>query len=103
MMQTETILEIVGKIADRISEEKLFLTELDNATEDGDHGINMSRGFEAVKEKLTGADIAAPADPGNHRVRMISQSPESLILSHFSGMLFAFDDILTIVCNSHVV
>ena len=62
MMQTETILEIVGKIADRISEEKLFLTELDNAIADGDHGINMSRGFEAVKEKLTGADIAAPAD-----------------------------------------
>ena len=62
MMKTETILEIVGKIADRISEEKLFLTELDNAIADGDHGINMSRGFEAVKEKLTGADIAVPAD-----------------------------------------
>lgn len=46
------VIEIINKIADRIEENKLFLTELDAAIGDGDHGLNMSKGFHAVKEKL---------------------------------------------------
>jgi len=29
-----------------------FLTELDSAIGDADHGINMSKGFKAVTEKI---------------------------------------------------
>ena len=46
------VIEIINKIADRMEENKLFLTELDAAIGDGDHGLNMSKGFHAVKEKL---------------------------------------------------
>ncbi|MDU6262926.1 MAG: dihydroxyacetone kinase subunit DhaL [Anaerocolumna aminovalerica] len=46
------VIEIINKIADRIEENKLYLTELDAVIGDGDHGLNMSKGFHAVKEKL---------------------------------------------------
>lgn len=46
------IIEIVNKINDVMKENKDFLSELDAAIGDGDHGINMSRGFNAVVEKL---------------------------------------------------
>ena len=35
-----------------IEENKTFLTELDSAIGDADHGINMAKGFHAVGEKL---------------------------------------------------
>ena len=35
-----------------ISENKTFLTDLDSAIGDADHGINMDRGFQAVLSKL---------------------------------------------------
>jgi dihydroxyacetone kinase-like protein len=60
MMDKNTVIEIVKAIAVRIEQEKEFLTELDNAIGDGDHGINMARGFQAVQEKLpslAGKDI----------------------------------------------
>ncbi|MGA2490003.1 MAG: dihydroxyacetone kinase subunit DhaL [Anaerolineales bacterium] len=38
--------------ADVIKENKNFLTELDSAIGDADHGINMDRGFQAVLGKL---------------------------------------------------
>lgn len=40
------------KTADLIIENKKYLTELDSAIGDGDHGINMARGFNKLKEKL---------------------------------------------------
>ncbi|MBD3879962.1 MAG: dihydroxyacetone kinase subunit L [Quinella sp. 1Q5] len=51
-MDTKTILAIIEAIAKRIEEQKDFLTELDNEIGDGDHGINLARGFKAVEEKL---------------------------------------------------
>lgn len=48
------VIEIINKIGEAIEENKLFLTELDAAIGDGDHGLNMSKGFNAVKEKLKG-------------------------------------------------
>ncbi len=51
-MDTKTILEILSKMSEKMEEEKDFLTELDNAIADGDHGINMSKGFLAAKSKL---------------------------------------------------
>lgn len=38
----------------RMEKEKAFLTDLDNAIADGDHGINMAKGFAAVEAKLDG-------------------------------------------------
>ncbi len=46
------VINIINKISDVISENKLYLTELDAVIGDGDHGLNMSKGFEAVREKL---------------------------------------------------
>jgi phosphoenolpyruvate---glycerone phosphotransferase subunit DhaL len=46
------LIDIINKIDDIIEENKAFLTELDAAIGDGDHGINMTRGFHAVREKL---------------------------------------------------
>jgi dihydroxyacetone kinase-like protein len=47
-----SLIKIINKIADVMDENKAFLTELDAAIGDGDHGINMTRGFNAVREKL---------------------------------------------------
>ena len=56
--------------ADRIHQEAPALTALDQAIGDGDHGINMDRGFGAVVKALDGrppaepdkSDLAASAD-----------------------------------------
>lgn len=61
-MQTETIISVLDKIAERINKEKDFLTELDNEIGDGDHGINMNRGFEALKPKLTSVFDKQPSE-----------------------------------------
>jgi dihydroxyacetone kinase-like protein len=44
-----------------IAENKAYLTELDSAIGDADHGINMDRGFQAVLGKI---DAATPGDIG---------------------------------------
>ena len=53
-MNVQGILELLSSMSRRIEEEKEFLTELDNAIADGDHGINMAKGFAAVDAKLPG-------------------------------------------------
>jgi dihydroxyacetone kinase-like protein len=45
-----------------LAENKEYLTQLDSAIGDADHGINMDRGFKKVKEKLPGI---ADKDIGN--------------------------------------
>lgn len=42
MVNQEQVLEILHAIGEKITEEKLFLTELDNVIGDGDHGINLA-------------------------------------------------------------
>ncbi len=44
--------KLLIETADVIIENKEFLTELDAAIGDGDHGINLARGFKKLKEKL---------------------------------------------------
>ncbi|NKF08295.1 dihydroxyacetone kinase subunit L [Clostridium gasigenes] len=44
--------EILNKIDFVLAENKLFLSELDAAIGDGDHGLNMNKGFNAVVEKI---------------------------------------------------
>lgn len=52
MLDTAKAAEIIRAIAARMEAEKDFLTQLDNEIGDGDHGINLARGFKSVLEKL---------------------------------------------------
>jgi len=52
MITKATVLAVIRDIAVRIEEDWQFLTDLDAAIGDGDHGINLRRGFEAVLQKL---------------------------------------------------
>jgi dihydroxyacetone kinase-like protein len=49
--------------AARIEEQEAYLTELDAAIGDADHGVNMQRGMTQVRKRLA-ADDEAPADVG---------------------------------------
>ena len=51
-LDTKQMAAIIEGMAKKIEAEKEYLTELDNEIGDGDHGINLARGFEAVEKKL---------------------------------------------------
>jgi dihydroxyacetone kinase-like protein len=62
---TATVSDVVtclSKMVEVIHENKEYLTELDSAIGDADHGINMDRGFEAIAKKLP--DFSAVTDIG---------------------------------------
>lgn len=46
-----------NKISDAMAKEKDYLTELDEAIGDADHGITMSLGFSAVASELSRSDL----------------------------------------------
>ncbi|MCM0759346.1 dihydroxyacetone kinase subunit DhaL [Sporomusa sphaeroides DSM 2875] len=50
-----TAIAAIAALAEIIIANKEKLTELDAAIGDADHGLNMARGFEAVRGKLAGA------------------------------------------------
>jgi phosphoenolpyruvate---glycerone phosphotransferase subunit DhaL len=50
----------LGEVAARLEAERDFLTQLDAAIGDADHGINMHRGFTAVMARIAAAEDAAP-------------------------------------------
>ena len=47
------LLDVIEKISEEIIKNKDYLTELDREIGDGDHGVNLARGFEKVKEELS--------------------------------------------------
>jgi len=51
----DDVTRLIQAFAGVIAENKDYLTELDSAIGDADHGINMNRGFQAVLAKLDGA------------------------------------------------
>ena len=57
------IRRLLDVVATRIIESRDLLTDLDRTIGDGDHGVNMARGFAAVREKLASlpenADLAS--------------------------------------------
>jgi dihydroxyacetone kinase-like protein len=55
---TTTLLDWITRFRDAVVEKRDWLTELDSAIGDADHGSNMARGMNAVVEKL---DAGAPA------------------------------------------
>jgi dihydroxyacetone kinase-like protein len=51
-LTTAQVVEMLNLMADRIIEAEPMLSEADRNLGDGDHGLGMQRGMEAVKEKL---------------------------------------------------
>lgn len=52
MGNTDLFINIIENMAKAVIENREYLTDLDRAIGDGDHGINMSKGFQAVLSKL---------------------------------------------------
>ncbi|ACD22131.1 dihydroxyacetone kinase subunit L [Clostridium botulinum] len=52
MVTVKQVKDILIKVEKVIEENKLYLSELDAAIGDGDHGLNMNKGFKAVIEKI---------------------------------------------------
>ena len=60
-MNNEDVLRWLERTADVLHENRIYLTELDSAIGDADHGTNMDRGFSAVRDKfptMAAMDIA---------------------------------------------
>jgi len=57
------VLGWIAEIATAVSSERARLTALDAAIGDADHGVNLDRGFAAVRARLAQAE-AVPATPG---------------------------------------
>lgn len=49
---TPQMLQALESLCDTIEDEKEYLSELDGAIGDGDHGVNMAKCFREVKKKL---------------------------------------------------
>jgi dihydroxyacetone kinase-like protein len=50
----------IEAFADRVAEERQYLTKLDSAIGDGDHGQNLDRGLQAALERIEGATETGP-------------------------------------------
>ena len=62
MTDRKKVVEILLAMAKVLEENKEYLTDLDNVIGDGDHGINMARGFAEVEKQ---ADALEQKDIGN--------------------------------------
>ncbi|TLW34780.1 dihydroxyacetone kinase subunit DhaL [Staphylococcus cohnii] len=58
-MNVSALKERLLNLVDVFEEKESLLTELDRAIGDGDHGVNMLRGFKALPEKLDDSSISA--------------------------------------------
>ena len=59
-VQAQTITVWLSEAEDQIRAQSDYLTQLDAAIGDGDHGTNMRRGFEAVGKALAGQGESTP-------------------------------------------
>ena len=59
-MRAATVNVWMSETAESIRVERDHLTQLDAAIGDGDHGVNMDRGFDAVGKALAGQDGSLP-------------------------------------------
>lgn len=53
----ETLVDWLSRFSAAVTEQRDYLTELDSAIGDADHGVNMARGMTAVMESI---DVAQP-------------------------------------------
>ncbi len=56
------LVDWLRRFAALVTEQRAYLTELDSAIGDADHGANMARGMTAVMEKVDGAAAPTAAD-----------------------------------------
>jgi dihydroxyacetone kinase-like protein len=70
-----TVTVWMSEIAEAVSAQRGYLTQLDAAIGDGDHGINMDRGFSAVQKAL--AEPHADVPPG----RLLIMAGKTLVSS----------------------
>jgi len=86
----------VGTFADRVHEGRDELTRLDSAIGDADHGINMDRGFTAVRGKLAevnGSDLGVAAKTvGMTLISTVGGASGPLYGTLFLRMATAFGD-----------
>jgi dihydroxyacetone kinase-like protein len=59
-VQSTTIIGWMEESARAVREQSDYLTQLDSAIGDGDHGLNMTRGFDSVTKALAGQDGSVP-------------------------------------------
>lgn len=59
------LLRIIKKVSEKIIENKDYLTELDREIGDGDHGVNLARGFEKVEKELSSMEAIQPFEVFN--------------------------------------
>jgi len=52
LMTNDDVMRWLERTADVLHENRTYLTDLDSAIGDADHGINMDRGFSAVRNKF---------------------------------------------------
>jgi phosphoenolpyruvate---glycerone phosphotransferase subunit DhaL len=60
IVHAETVTRWLAEAEQQIKAQSDYLTQLDAAIGDGDHGTNMRRGFDAVGKALAGQDISTP-------------------------------------------
>lgn len=60
IVQAETIIVWLSEAEEQIAAQSDYLTQLDAAIGDGDHGTNMRRGFDAVGKALAGQGEGTP-------------------------------------------
>ncbi len=53
-LKLEELRDMFIYVSKKMIESKSLLTQADKAVGDGDHGVNMARGFETVRQKLEG-------------------------------------------------
>jgi phosphoenolpyruvate---glycerone phosphotransferase subunit DhaL len=73
VLESRTITAWMSEIAAAVQAERDYLTQLDAAIGDGDHGINMDRGFQAVEKALASQGDASP--PG----RLLTLAGKTLV------------------------
>ncbi len=54
--------QMLAYLAEAMHREEAYLTSLDSATGDGDHGITMRLGFQAIREKVKGLEEGTGMD-----------------------------------------
>jgi phosphoenolpyruvate---glycerone phosphotransferase subunit DhaL len=62
MLTTENTVKWLILFAGKVNEQKVYLSELDSAIGDGDHGTNMARGTKDMEEKLKEEEYATVQD-----------------------------------------
>ena len=83
-LSAEDVKDMLLYIADKVIAKKPYLTEIDSATGDGDHGIGMAGGMQKVKDKLR------HHDPNGNVYSVFETAGKAMLMSMggASGVIF---------------